>query len=403
MDYKKTVISGVGWMGLLRISSRLVTILKTAVLARILTPADFGLFGAAALSLSLFETLTETGINQAVIYSEKKAEDLLNSAWVTAIIRGSLIAVMIAASAVPLSIFFHDPRLVNLIWLISVVPLVKGFINPMIVVLIKELQFGKETMFRGILLVVDAAAAVAAAVITRSAAAFVIALLVSGIVEVILSFLWFKIRPKFKFEMEKLKEILGYGKWVTLSGVAHWLASELDDFFAGRFFGLGSLGIYQAAYKVSTLPVTEIAGTVNQVTFPVMSKVKNDFNRLIKILFGSMGVIGVIGVIGVVIMWSFPDLVVRVLLGEQWLGAGPLIRVLAVFGLVRSVESGLQPLFLATGKPRVASWGNLIKVAVLVLGLWFLSPLGIEGVAWAALISGLAVIPYYAWELRKYR
>ena len=75
-----------------------VTIVKTAILARILTPVDFGQFGAAALSLSLFEVLTETGVNQALIYSDKKGE-LVNQAWTVAIIRGIIISVLIALSA----------------------------------------------------------------------------------------------------------------------------------------------------------------------------------------------------------------------------------------------------------------------------------------------------------------
>ncbi|MDZ7587558.1 MAG: oligosaccharide flippase family protein, partial [Patescibacteria group bacterium] len=71
-------------MSLLRIAGRGVTIAKTAILARILSPVDFGQFGAAALSLSLFEVLTETGVNQALIYSDKKVGELVNPAWTVA-------------------------------------------------------------------------------------------------------------------------------------------------------------------------------------------------------------------------------------------------------------------------------------------------------------------------------
>jgi O-antigen/teichoic acid export membrane protein len=98
-------------------------------------------------------------------------------------------------------------------------------------------------------------------------------------------------------------------------------------------------------------------------------------------------------------MW--PREVVLILLGEKWLGAVPLIRILAVFGVVRSVESGIQPVFLASGRPKVATIGNLIKVVTLVFGLWVLTPMGIEGIAWAALLSGVGVIPYYIFELLR--
>ena len=77
--------------------TRAVAILKIAILARILTPRDFGLFGIAALALGFFETLTETGINQALIHSDRKTEELVDSAWVVAISRGVLISVLILA------------------------------------------------------------------------------------------------------------------------------------------------------------------------------------------------------------------------------------------------------------------------------------------------------------------
>ena len=403
MGYKKIAVTGFGWMTLLRISGRGLTIAKTAILARILSPVDFGQFGAAALSLSLFEVLTETGVNQALIYSDKKVEELVNPAWTVAIVRGVIISILIGLSAWPVSIFFSDSNLIKLILVLSLVPLIKGFINPMTVEFIKELQFEKETIFRLTLLIIDGLTTIISAVFLKSALAFAIAMIIAGAAEVILSFLYFKIRPRLSFSREYLAEIMNYGKWVTLSGIGYWFSTELDDFVAGKAFGMKTLGIYQAAYKISTLPVTEIAGSVNQVSFPVMSKLKEDRLKFWKIFMGSIGVIGGIGMIGGLVLWIWPSEVVLILLGDKWLEAVPLIRILAVFGVVRSIESGIQPVFLASGRPKVATIGNFIKVITLIFGLLFLVPLGIEGIAWAALLSGVGVIPYYWWELRKLR
>src|SRR3989339_573343 len=399
MGYKKIAVTGFGWMSLLRIAGRGITIVKTAILARILSPVDFGQFGAATLSLSLFEVLTETGVNQALIYSDNKVEELVNPAWTVAIIRGAVISILIALSAWPVSVFFSDTHLIKLILVLSLVPLIKGFINPMTVEFIKELKFEKEAMFRLTLLIIDGLTAIISAVFLKSALAFAIAMIIAGAAEVILSFLYFKIRPRLSFSRKYLTEIMNYGKWVTLSGIGYWFSAELDDFVAGKAFGMKTLGIYQAAYKISTLPVTEIAGSVNQVSFPVMSKLKDDRLRFWKIFMGSIGVIGGIGMIGGLVLWIWPREVVLILLGDKWLEAVPLIRILAVFGMVRSVESGIQPVFLATGRPKVATIGNFIKVITLILGLFFLSPFGIEGVAWAALLSGVVVIPFYVWQL----
>ena len=107
--------------------------------------------------MAFFETLTETGVNQALIHSDRKTEELVDSAWVVSIGRGFLISVLILATSWPLSSFFRDSAVLPLVWLAATVPLVKGFINPMVIKFLKELEFGRELKFRSVLVVVDAA------------------------------------------------------------------------------------------------------------------------------------------------------------------------------------------------------------------------------------------------------
>lgn len=401
MGFRKIAIGGVGWIGGLKITNRLVTLIKIAILARLLTPGEFGKFGIAAMALAFFEILTETGVNQALIHSDRKVETIINSAWIISIVRGILISLLILISANPLANFFRDPTIAGLVLLIALVPIIKGFINPMTVIFLKELKFFSEFTFRSILLIIDGIAALVFGFITKNATAFVLALLVSSLAEVILSFMWFKIRPRWKFEVDHLKEILEYGKWITFSGIAFWLSNEMDNLFTGRIFGTAILGIYQNAFKISTLPVTEIAGTVNQVAFPILSKVKHDEIRFRKIFKMSLSFSFAIGMILTLILFIFPDLTVRILLGEQWMAVAPIIRLLAVYGLIRTIESGLQPMFLAQGRPKVAFAGNMIKAATLFTGLSIFAERGLVWVAGAVIISGVTVIPYYIWQLTR--
>ena len=115
----------------------------------------------------------------------------------------------------------------------------------MTVEFVKELQFEKEAMFRLSLLIIDGFTAVISAIFLKSALAFALAMIIAGVAEVILSFLFFKVRPKLSFSRQYLTEIMNYGKWVTLSGIGYWFSAELDDFVAGKVFGMKTLGIYQ--------------------------------------------------------------------------------------------------------------------------------------------------------------
>ena len=401
VTFKGEILRGLGWAGALRVFVKLLTFVKLVVLARVLTPEAFGQFGIAVLVLTFFETLTETGINQVLIYSERKLEDLLDSGWMVSIVRGVAIALLVGLSAYPLSWYFHDPHILPLVLLISIAPLLRGFVNPMIVTFVKELDFRREFLFRSASAIVDVIAAVSIGVLTHSPIAFVGALLLSATTDLILSFVLFTLRPRFRFLKTYLSEIVGYGKWVTLTGIGSWFSSELDDLIVGRLYGVGALGIYQAGYKISTLPVTEIAGTVNQVSFPVLSKVRGDSRSFRRIFWAGFFVSNAIGTSVALLLLLFPELSVQLVLGSGWLQVIPVIRILALFGVLRTIESSVQPLLLSLGKPQVATIGNFLKVIGLVTGLVVWGGQGVEGVAFAALFSVLFSIPYYMMSVAR--
>src|SRR3989344_309860 len=115
MGYTSPAIKGISWMTLLRVSTRGITFLRLAILARILTPAQFGIFGIATIVLSFFEVLTETGINIFLIQKKDEAYKYINSAWIVSIFRGFLIAFILISSAPLIITFFNSPNSHNVL------------------------------------------------------------------------------------------------------------------------------------------------------------------------------------------------------------------------------------------------------------------------------------------------
>ena len=151
MGYSRDALRGVSWMTLLRGVTRGITFLRLAVLGRLLTPSQFGLFGIASLLLSLLEILTETGINVFLIQHKGHIKDYLDSAWVVSIIRGFVLGFLILVFAPILVYFFATPDAYSVLLLISAVPIIRGFINPAIVTYQKDLLFRREFGFRSLL------------------------------------------------------------------------------------------------------------------------------------------------------------------------------------------------------------------------------------------------------------
>lgn len=390
MGYTESAIKGVSWMTGLQTVFRAFTFLKIVILARLLTPSQFGVFGIASLALSFLEILTETGINTILIQSKKEIRDYLDSAWVVSIIRGIVIFLGIVVLSPLITNFFKSPNALGIILLISLVPLVRGFINPAVVSFQKNLNFKYEFLFRSFLYFIDALVAIIVAFVTHSVYSLAIGLLVAAVFEVIFSFLFIKPIPKLKFNIIHLKEIFHLGKWVTSFSIFNYLGENLDNIVVGKLLGVSSLGIYQMAYRISILPITEISDVVSKVTFPLFSKIQDDKQRLKNAYIKTTLFTSVLTVCLGLTIFLFSNEIIQILLGPQWESAANVLKVLAIYGIIKSLISPASVVFLATAKQKYLA--VVMFVRLLIVGLTIIPLVLTFGVIGAGYSQIIAVI-----------
>lgn len=394
-------------MSSFRILSRLITFAKTAVIARALTPSQFGLFGIASLTLSLLEMLTETGINIIIIQSKRNLEEYISSAWVVSIIRGALLSLIIILAAPFIASFFNTENAKEILLFISLIPFVRGFINPAIVQFQKDLKFKQEFILRSMIFLFDACITIVFVLFTHSPYALVWGMLSGAMLEVFLSFLFIRPLPRFILEKEYFSEIFHKGKWVTMYGIFNYFAQEGDSIAVGRLLGSSSLGTYQMAYKISTLPISEVTDVFGKVVFPVYTKIADDTERLFKAFLKSTAAISVSASVIGLIIFNFPREIILLLLGEQWLSAAQVLQVLALYGVLRAIFGSASTVFLAKGKQQYVTYMTFVRflgllITIYPLVLWF----GIIGAAYAALFSVLLEIPiimYYLFNIFRHK
>ena len=394
MGYTRQAIKGISWMSLFRIISRILAFFKIAVLARVLTPSQFGVFGIASIVLAFLEIITETGINIILIQAKKETKGYLDSAWVVSIARGIIISFGIIILSPLISSFFKTPDAFGILLLISLVPLIKGFINPAEIQFRKKLNFKYEFWFRTILFLVDAMVAVIFALITQSVYSLVIGLLAGAVLEVILSFALIKPTPKLILNRNYLRDILHKGKWITAYGIFNYLSENGDNIFVGKMLGSSSLGIYQMAYKLSILPISEVSDVVSQVVFPVYSKIEEDTKRLLKAYFKTMvlTILGGVAVGGIIFL--YPKEIVTIILGSQWLSVVPVLKVLSIYGIFRTISGPSSALFLAKGKQNYVTLMNFTRFSAILITIFPLILIyGITGAGYSVLIGVLIELP----------
>ncbi len=403
MGYLKDTVKGITWVGAFRGFTRIIAFARTAILARILVPAQFGLFGITMLVLAFLEILVETGINVFLIQEKDNIDEYINTAWTVSIIRGIVISFVIFLAAKPVSIFFKSPGSLNLLYLMAFVPLIRGLINPSIVKFQKELRFNKEFWFKSTIFLFDAGVTVILVLTIRSATGLVWGLIAGAILEVLLSFIYTRPIPKLSFETVKIKRIINRGKWMTGAGIFQYLFRQGDDAVVGKMLGTSSLGLYQVAYKISSLPISEVADVIARVTFPVYMKISKDSKRFKDAFYKTILAVSVLVVPLGLVIFFFSREIILVILGDKWLEAVPVLRVLSIYGVIRALINPSLTVFLAVKKQELVTLITFISVLGLAASIVpLVIKFGIIGAGISTIIGSLVSLPfvvYYSWKV----
>jgi O-antigen/teichoic acid export membrane protein len=403
MGYRKIAFTSLSWVGLFRTVLRLSAFIRTAILARILTPAEFGVFGIAAIVLGLLEMFTETGVNVVLIQEDKKQlKTFLNTAYMVSILRGIIILLIMLVLTPLISNFFQQPTLIPLIALMSLVPLLRGFINPAIVSFQKNLRFKQEFIFKSMILLADATVAITVAVLYQTATSLVFGLIAGVVVEIILSHLFIRPRPKFEFNRTLFFDVINRGKWITGAGIFSYLAFKTPDIVLGRLINTTSLGFYQMAYRFALIPFEEIVEVLNRVSFPLYTQVSGDVVRLRQMVVKNLAIYIVPAIILTLSLYSLTDYLVPTLLGQQWINIIPYMKSMSLGGFLLVLSGAVNPIYLAMKQQRYLTITTftqmVIMLAFIIPGILIYGVFGAVLVYLASLVLTLPLRWYLAYK-----
>ncbi len=395
MGYTKTAVIGFSWLTAFRVITRAVSLGKTAVVARFLNPAQFGLFGIATLLLAFIEVITETGVNVFLVQEKDDIDEYLSTAWLVSIVRGILIAVAMVILAPFVAGFFNAPDAVPLLYIMSLVPLLRGFINPSVVKFQKELRFKTEFFYRTVILLVEIGATIILLLLYPEPSSLIWGLVIGVLCEVVLSFLIIKPLPRFQYNTSYISKLIHHGKWITGAVIFNYGFERGDNIVVGRILNTQALGIYDMAYRFSMLPISEIADMVNRVVFPVYVKISDDYSRLKRAYMRTISMISLIVIPFGIVVFLFPELIVRVILGDNWLAAAPVLQILAILGAVRAISLAISAILLALKKQKYITYTAFIGlVGMFATIVPLINQFGVVGAAYAACIGYGISIPF---------
>ncbi|MBD3185272.1 oligosaccharide flippase family protein [Candidatus Bathyarchaeota archaeon] len=387
--FSRTFLSGIGIL-MARGISVLIELLKTFFFAFLLSPEDFGIVGGALLIINTINLFSESQIEAALIQKKGDIKSYLDSAWSFKIVKSIVVASSLSLLSPLIASGFQESRMVLVIIILSIMAIFRDMTNIGIVHYSKDLRYKKIFIYRTLIPLFSFFLVILLSLIIQNYWIMVFSYGAVYISEFILSFLLHPYRPRFKLDREKLKEILGYSKWIYLSSLFTFFNVELDDFLVGVFFGIEMLGFYQLAYRLSCLPATQITFVVSEITFSSYSIVQEHPEKLRKGFTKTFQIVCFIAIpFNFFILFFCRDLII-IFLQPDWEPLISLVQILSMWGLIRAINGNRGALTNAIGKPsidaKIKGISTIILYSLLIpLGYLF----GVHGIAMSILITSI--------------
>jgi O-antigen/teichoic acid export membrane protein len=368
------MLRGSAWMIALRWAMRLIGVVSTVILARLLTPKDFGIVAVAMIAVGLFEMLNMTGQGMAIVRHEAPTREHYDSAWTVSVAIGIVIAISILIAAPFTKLYFHEPRSVVVMQCLALRAFLGGLENIGTVDFSRELRFDRFFIYNVCTKLLQFSLTVVLAFALRNYWALVAGILVGQMSRTILSYVMSPFRPRISFA--RTTEIWGFSIWTFVRSVAAYMQTSVDNIVIGGIGGAALMGRYTVAKDVAASPTQEIINPMVTALFPVMSKYRSDPAQLRQLYLRMLGWSAIVCMSTGVGVTMIADDFVRVVLGPQWIDATPLVGWLALNAAMAALLSGTATLLDVLGMPYIGAriqWSRFIVFTALIFSVAYMT------------------------------
>jgi O-antigen/teichoic acid export membrane protein len=370
-----------------------VLFLVSVILARLLAPEDFGIIALLALFTSLSIVFVQGGLSIAIIQRQRTTPDEESAIFWWNLAGSILFGVVIILAGPTLAAFFHQPVLRQLVLVAAAQLIFAAGGGVHTAILTKEMRF--DLLTKASVFASFASGVVAVSAAFMGAGVWALALQIATLALFNTIALWFAIdwRPTLHFRFETIRELFGFGAWVSVGNMMEVVYTNGFSLLIGRLHGVRQLGFYNQASATQLFPSSALSTIVSRVAFPLLASNQDDPEALrngVRLAIRSIMVVNVPAMAGLAVL---SDLVVTVLFGSRWLPAAPILSILAIGGMLFPLQVINVQLVLARGQTatfmRIEITKKSVGIACVLMGSMF----GIVGLAWGQVVySAISLI-----------
>lgn len=373
MSQKKSssITGGAIIMIAMRWTDRVVGVVSTFILARLLLPEDFGIVAMASVVVAFADVIFDLGVNVAIIQRKNPSQAFYNTAWTLRILQVAAVSTVLLILAPFAADYYKDPRVTGVVQLMALSLMIASYENVGVITFQKELRFADDAKFMLFKRLVSFFTTIVLTLMLESYWGMVIGALCSRLFSTVRSYMVHPMRPK--FSLEEIGSIFSISQWVLVKNISAYLDRNLHIFLVGGMGRSSVTGGYTLANEIAAVPSADLLAPINRVLFPAFARVKDDLAELTRML---------VRVQAVQVMVTFPTCVgfvltapelVPVALGEKWLFIVPFVQILALSSIITAISSSANYVLTVLGQMRLLALTSWVQIILFGIGLLVLN------------------------------
>lgn len=395
MSLESKAIAGVKWSTVSMVAVTFLQLGQLTVLARYIAPEEFGLMAIIMVVISFSQSFMDMGISNAIIQRRTITHTQLSSLYWLNIFSGIILFTILFCITPLIVNFYNEPSIKEPLWILSTIFIIMSTGSQYKTLCQKELQFNYiakiELTANSLAFVV----AVTSAIKNMGIYSIIYGYLTqASIMSALYIFIGIKKHhiPSLTYKHGDLKGFYSFGLYQMGTRAINFLSANIDKILIGKMLGMQQVGFYNMAWQLIIFPLSKINPVVNNVAFPLYSKIQGDKESLRNYYSITVRGLSLITVPILAFLFFFSEDVVLVAFGEGWKVTANLVTILSMVGILKALANPGGAILLAKGYVRIDFWWNIAWSIILASAIYLTLKFSVkvEAVAWSVLIVSLS-------------
>lgn len=394
LGLKEKAASALLWSASGQIAHQVISFATVLILARLLSPSDFGLLGFAAVVIAFFSIFQNFGFGLSIIQSKSITEEQISGLFWLNLFFSALLVLIVILAAPLVAVFFKEPRVKLLLVSLSMIFILEACSMVQAAQLEKELSLKKIAIINTSAIFVSSVVGITAAVLKYGVWSLVAYQIGQSAFKTLFLIFTIKWKPQLKIPLKKLKKQIRFSIFAQLSAVLNFFSRNVDDVLVGRVLGSSMLGLYQMSYRLMLWPLQKITLVIGRVLFPSLSMIQDDIERVKRIYLQVVGIIALVAFPMILGLFVISSPAILYILGEKWKDVIPIFQVLCLLGILQSISATQGWIFLSQGRTDLQLKVLFFSVIIIVTSFFIGIQFGAMGVAVCYTIASSVLIPF---------